>query len=155
MKKFWKNTPSEYKDYLFIYLWGGIWAIVCLINPLILSEELLVVSMVSSRFWSGVALVGATLAVVGLIKRDNLILERAGVSLLMVGPASYAATMAGELVVRSLGGAHFSGISDWRVLALMVFALWPYLFLNKRRRHLRGRVRLVAKIPLSSEDVGK
>lgn len=155
VKKFWKSTPSEYKDYLFIYIWGVIWAALNLVQPRVVGQEVQPLSdlgVISGRFWAAIALIGGVLAVIGLVRKDNLVLERAGVALLMVGPIAYAVTLFGELIFRSVGGEFSSVSSDWRILSLMVFAIWPFLFLNKRRRHLRNRVHLVAKIPLNEEN---
>lgn len=158
VKKFWKSTPSEYKDYLFIYLWGVIWAALNLVQPRVIGQEsqpLSDLGTIAGRFWAGITVIGGILAVIGLVRRDNLILERAGVSLLMIGPVAYAITLLGELAFRGVSGEVSALSSDWRVLTTMVFALWPFLFLNKRRRHLRNRVHLVSKIPLSEEGEKK
>lgn len=158
VKKFWKSTPSEYKDYLFIYLWGVIWTALNLVQPRVVGQEsqpLADLGVLTGRFWAAIALVGGILALIGLVRRDNLVLERAGVSLLMVGPIAYGATLLGELIYRAVSGEIPVISSDWRILVTMVFAMWPFLFLNKRRRHLRNRVHLVSKIPLNEENEKK
>lgn len=159
VKKFWKSTPSEYKDYLFIYLWGVIWGGLNLVQPRVVGQEVQPLGQFGvyvGAFWAAMAVVGGIIAVVGLVRKDNLVLERAGVSLLMIAPVAYAFTLLGELVFRGLvPTAVPSASSDWRLMTLMVFALWPFLFLNKRRRHLRSRVVLVSKIPLTDEDKEK
>ena len=158
VKKFWKSTPSQYKDYLFIYLWGVIWGVLNLVQPRVIGQEvqpLAELGIIAGRFWAAMAIIGGILAVAGLVRKDNLVLERAGVSLLMIAPIAYAATLLGELIFRGVGGEVAAASSDWRILTTMVFALWPFLFLNKRRRHLRNRVVLVSKIPLNNEGEKK
>lgn len=156
LKKFWKSTPAEYKDYLFIYLWGGIWAVLNLIQPrLIGGDQIDAFGIYAGRFWALITIIGAVLAVLGLVRKDNLLLERAGVNLLMVGPVAYSAVMFGELIFRFVDPTVEEVGSSWRVLTVAVFALWPFLFLNKRRRQLKSRVKLVSEIPLPDEDASK
>ncbi len=147
LKRFWGSSPPEYKDYLFIYSWGAIWATAYFFfTP---AATLTVFSTVLVALWAGVTVLGAVLAVAGLLRRDNLLLERFGVNLLMVGPLAYAVTQLGLLVFSAIV-PEFTDDAFARV-HLVFFALWPYLFLNKRRRQLKNRVRLVKKIPLIDE----
>lgn len=142
IRQFWVSSPPEQKDYLFIYSWGAIWALVHLfVTP---TATLTVFSTTLVALWCGVTVFGAALGIYGLVTRDNLLLERFGVNLLMVGPFAYAITQLGIAV-----WATIVGIGDPAArIHLIFFALWPYLFLNKRRRQLKARVKLVKKIPL-------
>lgn len=158
VKKFWKSTPSEYKDYLFIYLWGVIWGGLFLVQPRIIGPEADIAAWSTSagRLWAVISITGGVLAILGLVRKDNLVLERAGVTLLMVGPLAYAATLLGELIIRTSVYPESTSLSaDWRLLTVIVLALWPFLFLNKRHRHLRNRVHLVREIPLNEENESK
>lgn len=142
---FWKSSPPEQKDYLFVYLWGALWALVYLTIPPVASVNLL--GDVLVWVWTGTTVVGAILGILGLVNRDNLIMERFGVTLLMIGPLSFAMTQLGLLLVSAITGVG----NPFPRIHMIFFALWPYLFLNKRRRQLMARVRLVKKIPLVDE----
>lgn len=144
-RQFWASSPPEHRDYLFIYSWGAIWALVYLVAPP--TATLSVFSTTLVLLWTSVTMAGGTLGVFGLIFKDNLLIERFGVNLLMIGPLAYALTQLGLLVFGAV-----TGIGDPMArLHLIFFALWPYLFLNKRRRQLKARVSLVKKIPLMDE----
>lgn len=142
LKEFWTNSPPEHKDYLFIYAWGALWALVYLIFPPTATISVFSTAMV--WLWTGTTILGGFLGVWGLVTRDNLLLERFGVLLLMAGPMAFALTQFGLL---------FLSVGDpFARLHLLFFALWPFLFLNKRRRQLNSRVRIVKKIPLVEES---
>ena len=147
MKKFWANTPSDYKDYLFIYLWGVIWAVLNLVRPLTVDGG--DGGVITVQVLLAVVAAGGIIAITGLVRKNNLLLERLGVLILMIGPATYGLILLGSLIYQSVNGATLD--DNWRLLTVMVYAVWPYLFLNKRRRHLRDRVRLVSKIPTPNE----
>lgn len=146
IRHFWETSPPEQKDYLFVYSWGALWALVYLIaTP---TSTVSVISITIVAFWTLVTMVGGVLGGLGLIRRDNLVVERFGVNLLMVGPLAYALTQLGL----ALFGVVTPVTSDpFARIHLIFFALWPYLFLNKRRRQLKNRVNLVKKIPLYDE----
>ena len=145
IRQFWDNSPPEHKDYLFIYSWGALWALVYLLVTPSATSTVLSATLVS--LWCGVTILGGVLGIIGLVARDNLLLERFGVNLLMTGPLSYALTQLGMAVFGSLTDA----VDPAARVHLIFFALWPYLFLNKRRRQLKARIKLVKKIPLSED----
>lgn len=145
IRQFWENSPPEQKDYLFIYSWGALWAIVYLFaTP---TATITVFSTTLVALWTGVTVLGAGLGFYGLVSRDNLLIERFGVNLLMTGPLAYALTQLGL----AIAGAITDVGEPAARIHLIFFALWPYLFLNKRRRQLKARVKLVKKIPLVNE----
>lgn len=148
LRQFWNSSPPEQKDYLFIYSWGALWSLVYLLaTP---ASTLNVFSVTLVALWTGVTALGGGLGVWGLVTRDNLLVERLGVSLLMIGPFAFALTQLGLMIF-----GLFTGIGDpFARIHLIFFALWPYLFLNKRRRQLKARVKLVKRVPLPDE-VGK
>ena len=146
LREFWENSPPEQKDYLFIYSWGAIWAIVYLFATPTATVTLFSTTLVI--LWTCVTVLGAVLGVTGLVTRDNLLIERFGVNLLMIGPLAYALTQLGLAVFGALTGI----IDPYSHIHLIFFALWPYLFLNKRRRQLKARVKLVKQIPLIEES---
>lgn len=147
IKQFWESSPPEHKDYLFIYSWGALWALVYLFATPAATTTVFSTTLVA--LWCGVTVLGALFGVFGLVTRDNLLWERFGVNLLMVGPLAYALTQLGL----SISGV-LTGVGDPAArIHLIFFALWPYLFLNKRRRQLKARIRLVKRIPL--EGVSK
>lgn len=144
--QFWRSSPPEQKDYLFIYSWGALWALVYLFVPPAATLTVLSTSLVI--LWTGVTILGGALGFYGLVNKDNLLIERLGVSLLMIGPLAFAITQLGLMVFGLL-----TGIGDpLSRLHLIFFSLWPYLFLNKRRRQLKARVKLVKQIPLLDEE---
>ncbi|URP22178.1 hypothetical protein SEA_BIG4_94 [Microbacterium phage Big4] len=144
--QFWRSSPPEQKDYLFIYSWGALWALVYLFVPP--AATLTVFSTALVILWTCVTMVGGALGVFGLVNKDNLLIERFGVNLLMIGPLALALTQLGLMVFGLL-----TGLGDPLArLHLIFFALWPYLFLNKRRRQLKARVKLVKQIPLLDEE---
>lgn len=146
IRQFWENSPPEQKDYLFIYSWGAIWALVYLFaTP---SATVTVFSTTLVILWTCVTVLGGVLGTYGLVTRDNLLIERFGVNLLMIGPLAYALTQLGLAVFGALTGIGDPGAR----IHLIFFALWPYLFLNKRRRQLKARVKLVKQIPLQEES---
>jgi len=151
LRRFWDTSPPEYKDYLFIYAWGAIWALVYLFFTPAATYNLTSTFIVA--LWAGVAVTGACIAIWGLIFRDNLIVERFGVNLLMIGPMAYALTQLGLLIFFAFAAP--AGVEPptdpLSRLHLVFFALWPYLFLNKRRRQLKSRVKLAKKMPLMGE----
>lgn len=147
IRQFWENSPPEHRDYVFIYSWGAIWAIVYLmVTP---TTTTTVFNSTLVLLWCSVTVIGAILGIVGLVQRDNLVVERLGVNLLMIGPLAYALTQLGLAVF----GVVVPSFSDpINRIHLIFYALWPYLFLNKRRRQLKTRVKLVKKIPLYGES---
>ena len=146
LRQFWENSPPEQKDYLFIYSWGAIWALVYLFATPTATITLFSTTLVV--LWTCVTVLGAALGVGGLVTRDNLLVERFGVNLLMIGPLAYAMTQFGLAVFGALTGI----VEPYSRIHLIFFALWPYLFLNKRRRQLKARVKLVKQIPLIEES---
>lgn len=145
--QFWRSSPPEQKDYLFIYSWGALWALVYLIFPP--TATLNVFSTTLVALWTGVTILGGGLGVFGLLTRDNLLVERFGVNLLMIGPFAFALTQLGLMIF----GIIVPVGDPIARLHLIFFALWPYLFLNKRRRQLKARVKLVKRIPLADEEL--
>lgn len=145
IKQFWESSPPEHKDYLFIYAWGALWALVYLFATPTATTTVFSTTLVT--LWCSVTVVGAGFGIYGLVTRDNLLWERFGVNLLMVGPLAYALTQLGLTVFGALTG---EGDPSARI-HLIFFALWPYLFLNKRRRQLKARIRLVKRIPLDGK----
>lgn len=144
---FWKTSPPEHKDYLFIYAWGALWASVYLIaTP---PSTTGVFGATLAYTWCLTMVVGGALGVAGLLRRDNLILERLGISLLMTGPIAFGLTQLGLIIYEY----YSPGENPISRVHLIFLALWPYLFLNKRRRQLKNRVRLLKKIPLGDETV--
>lgn len=150
VRQFWESSPPEQKDYLFIYSWGALWALVYLFaTP---TATVTVFSTTLVIIWCAVTVLGAYLGVYGLVVRDNLLIERFGVNLLMIGPLAYALTQLGLAITGLL--TDVAGDPQARI-HLIFFALWPYLFLNKRRRQLKARVKLVKKIPLPGDGSTK
>lgn len=85
----------------------------------------------------GVAVtVGALLALLGVRRHDNLLLELLGVWVLITGPLAYLITIIVLAVLYALQG-------NTDRLALVFYVALPVLFFNKRRRFLTRRARLL------------
>lgn len=148
--RIWKTLPPEHKDYLFIYLAGLIWATTLLVFTPTITHSFL--GDVVVILWCSSAIIGAILAICGLLNRDNLLLERLGTTLIMVTPLVYSIAQAG-LVVYAFFDPAASGEPTAR-LHLIFLGLWLFLFLNKRRRQLKARVKIVKEAPTASEIQG-
>ena len=149
----WKKLPSEQKDYFFIYITGALWAVTYFfLTPV---ATLGVVDRAVLGLWLGSAVVGAVLAVLGLVRQDNLLVERLGVNILMVTPLIYAALQFAITISILVTHPEGDATTPWYSrVALIVMALWLFLFLNKRRRQLKRRVQEVKLSPLPAESEG-
>lgn len=141
--RFLSQMPPENRDYLLVYAWGALWTtwfVVFTPDPL------------ASLFYRGtvvlvaaVGIVGAVLAIAGVLRGDHLTLERLGVTLMMVQPISYAVfqlvqTIVDLIVIGSTQRSH-----------LVLLGLWPMWWLWKRYRVLSRRVAEAKETPLPSE----
>ena len=142
----WKILPSDHKDYVFIYIAGFIWATVYFFFSPATTYSIL--NQATVYLWTIVTALGAVLAVIGLLTRDNLLMERLGVTLLMTGPIVYSLTQLGLFIYGLYGGLSSDPFDR---IHLIFLALWPFFFLNKRRRQIKKQVREAKKIPLQSE----
>lgn len=131
-----------------IYVWGFVWVLSYLIfTP---TNTFTLLSQVIIWLWCGVAMLGAVLAFVGLVFRDNLLLERLGVNFLMTAPLAFALTQT-ALVIYGLIDPANGVIDSSQRLHLIFLGAWPFLFLNKRRRILKNRVLIARATPLEFE----
>ena len=94
---------------------------------------------------AALGLVGAALAVAGVLRNDHLTLERLGVSLLMVQPIVYAVFQ----LVQTIVDLVLLGTTQRSHLVLL--GLWPAWWLWKRYRVLSRRVAEAKETPLPSE----
>jgi len=153
-KKFrpWSSLPPDNKDYVAIYAWGLIW--VALYLAYAPATTYTVVGRISVVLWCGLAIAGALIALFGLLTRDNLILERLGVTLMMVAPALYALTQfAIFIAILTIPDAYPVGTNAFDRLPIVFLGLWPFFWLNKRRRHLKAQVKVAKSTPLPGEGV--
>jgi hypothetical protein len=145
----WRTLPSEHKDYMLIYAWGFFWVLSYVIftptNTFTLLNQLII------WFWCVASATGAVIAFIGLVFRDNLLLERFGVHLLMIAPAMFALTQTG-LVIYGLLYPDNGVIDASQRIHLIFLGVWPFLFLNKRRRILKKRVIIARATPLEYEN---
>lgn len=142
----WVPLPPDSKDYFLVYLWGMLWAIVYFLLPPVTTLSFL--AHVVIAVWCGVSVVGAFLAILGLLTRDNLLLERLGVTILMVAPGTYAITQLGLFIT----GFFIQLSTDpFGRFHLVFLALWAFFFLNKRRRQIKRKVAEAKATPLESE----
>lgn len=129
------NRSPDDVDYAAIYSTTLLWAVL-LIVFLPAPVRAVIIGPVVTLLGVAVA-VGAAIALLGVIRRDNLVLEHLGLCLLIVGPTAYAAV---QLVLGVLYVMH----GNTERIGTVVYALVPALFFNKRRRFLARRARLLA-----------
>lgn len=143
----WKTQPPEYREYLLIYVIGLLWAVAYYIFPTIDTTKL--VSGLLVAVWCGTTVIGAALSLTGLIRGDNLLLERLGVSITLLAPIIYIFVQIGGALDALWGveGLEAAGTYVPRIL----LGLWLLVFLNKRRRHLARKVRIAKQTPLDRE----
>lgn len=144
----WRTLPSEHKDYMVIYVWGFVWVLSYVVftptNTFTLLNQIII------WFWCLASMSGAVMAFVGLVFRDNLLLERFGVHLLMIAPAAFALTQT-SLVIYGILYPENGVIDPVQRVHLIFLGAWPFLFLNKRRRILKNRVIIARATPLEYE----
>lgn len=145
----WKTLPAEVKDYLFVYVWGILWFVAYLaFSP---ASTFLLLDRPIIALWCIAATVGAVIAIMGLFRRDYLLLERMGVTIMMVGPILYAVTQT-FLIIFYTVNPELSASSPLDRVHLIFLGLWPLVFLIKRLRVLSRRVGVVATTPLEREE---
>lgn len=144
----WRSLPSEHKDYVFIYVWGFLWAVSYLIfTP---TTTFTLVTQTIIWLWTITAMIGSGLALTGLLNGNNLLVERLGVTLLLIAPLAFALTQL-SLVLYALIDSHEAPFDPTQRMHLIFLGFWPFLFLNKRRRQLKNRVLIARATPLASE----
>ncbi len=147
----WKSLAQESRDYLIIYAWGLLWVVVYFFFPPTTTLSILNVGLLAA--WTGASAVGAAIAMWGMLTKDNLLVERFGVTLLMVAPIVYTSTQLGLLVYSLFDPSILSPTGHWYDrLYLVVLGFWPFWFLNKRRRQLTRQVTLAKNTPLAGEN---
>jgi hypothetical protein len=149
MKSFirvWKSLIPEHKDYFFIYLTAVLWAIAfAIFTPP--SAQLIVLDRIFIVLWLGSAILGAVLALSGLLRKDNLLLERLGVTILSATPLIYSSLQLSIMI--SMAYMHAMPAAEWTSrIGLVVMGIWLFLFLNKRRRQLKFRVEELKSAPI-------
>ena len=144
----WRGLPAEHKDYFFVYVAGILWATSYLIftPPTTL---LIVWDRVVIALWLASTLVGASMALYGLLIRDNLLAEKFGVTILTLTPPFCRVRQPGPTSLMS--PVHDPPPGPTSLVHLIFLSLWLWLFLNKRRRQLSRRSRLASITPLPSE----
>lgn len=136
------DRASEAPDLAVIYSTLSAWALLLACFPpkamhsVVLGPVIILLDVVT--------LAGALIALTGVLRRDNLVLEQLGVRLAIAGPLGYALL---ELVLAVVGA--LQGNTDR--FALVAYALLPALYLNKRRRFLAFRAALIATAPVAEE----
>lgn len=130
--------PQEHRDYFFIYIVASLWALSYLLfTPP--TAEIVLLDRVVVWLWLGATVVGSILALIGLITKDNLLLERLGVTILVSSPLVYSALQLGIILYYALGTTHTDDTWLPRIY-LVFFGLWVFFFINKRRRQLSLKV---------------
>lgn len=145
----WKTLPAEVKDYLFVYVWGILWFVAYFsFSP---ASTFILLDRPIIALWCIAATVGGAIAIMGLFRQDYLLLERMGVTIMMVGPILYAATQT-FLIIFYLTNPELAVSSPFDRIHLIFLGMWPLVFLIKRLRVLSRRVGVVAKTPLEREE---
>lgn len=145
----WSTLPADHKDYVFIYLWGSLWSLTYLLFTPTTTVSL--ITELSIILWASIGIIGGFLAFTGLIVRDNLIVERLGVSLLIIAPTVFTAIQLALVIWSFIDPTIFPNSPATNRIALVALGMWPVLFLNKRRRQLKTRVDIAKETPLLSE----
>lgn len=147
--KFWKSITPEHRDYVFVYLSALAWAVSYLIyTPAATSG---IVDSIILFLWLGVAALGAVLALLGIIKKDNLLTEKLGVTFLMTVPMIYVLLQVSIIIYYII--VPEDAVTPWEArLNLIFLGLWLFFFLNKRRRQLARQVRAANNTPLPDES---
>lgn len=143
MKVILKSLTREDRDYVALYAWGIIWALVFLVFASPRLEEVMPRPVVVA--WLIITIAGAALAAAGVLLHRNLELELAGCWPLLAGPGIYSLAI-GILAVQELLADGESPLLPWAV-----FAAWPTLFIMKRIRYLTHSKRLAGRLPTKSE----
>lgn len=144
----WRSLPSEHQDYVFIYAWGFLWAASYLFFTPTTTYALVTQTII--WLWTITAITGSVLALIGLLSGNNLLLERMGVTFLLIAPLAFGLTQI-ALVVYGIVDPLGSPSDPAQRAHLIFLGLWPFLFLNKRRRQLKNRVIIARATPLEGE----
>ena len=134
---------SEERAYLWIYATTILWCIVYLAIPpapvLVTFDRPLTIA------WPLAGIVGAAIAMTGILARDNLLIERAGVTVLLAAPGTYTLIQAGVAISEhvTLGASN-----RWHLI--IVFTLL-FEFFFKRYRRLGRWVREAKNTPLEGD----
>lgn len=142
----WKRLPHDHRDYVYIYVTVLLWALAYyFFTPPI--TELLVLDRLVLSLWLGVTIFSSVVAITGLLTRNNLLLERFGVTVLSITPLIYASLQVA--LITYLAVLPDLDISTWQNRIYLVFlGAWGFIFLNKRRRDLSHRVYEIKNSPV-------
>jgi len=145
----WKRLSHDHRDYVYIYVTVLLWALAYyFFTPPI--TQLLVIDRFVLSLWLGATIFSSVVAMWGLLSRNNLLVERLGVTVLSITPLIYAALQVALIFYLAV----FSGedADSWQTRIYLVFlGIWGFIFLNKRRRQLSRRVHEI-KLSQKEED---
>lgn len=146
-KRRWKNMIPEHRDYTFIYSIAILWALSYFVfvpsSALVIVTDMIVISL-----WVFSTLVGALIALHGVLIRDNLLLERLGVNILAPTPLIYSAIQLSIIILEIVAPSNFDSGVEWQDrVPLVLMGIWLFAFLNKRRRQLKHRVQELKTAP--------
>ena len=140
-------TGYEHRDYFYIYIAASLWALSYLIfTPP--TADIVILDRIVVWLWLGATVVGSLVALIGLVTRDNLLLERLGVTILVSSPIVYSALQIGIILYYSLGTTYTEETWLSRIY-LVFFGLWVFFFINKRRRQLSLRVAQLKQLEIT------
>jgi hypothetical protein len=144
----WKMLTTDQREYVVIYIVAILWCVSYLIFfPL---TTALLVDRTVFILWILPVIVGSVLAILGTVSGDNLILERLGVTLVMIGPAMYGLFQIGLTVFFLMTAPE--GVDLTARIPLVILLVWLFLLLNRRHRQLGTLVREAKNTPLASEE---
>ena len=148
--RFWRSITPEHRDYLYVYMSALLWSVTYFVFTPAATDSIILDRLITS-FWLVTASIGAILAIIGLLTKDNLIVERLGVTLVMLTPIVY--TLIQIAIIFYYIIVPEDAVTPWESRINLVFlGLWIFFFLNKRRRQLSRQVREAKKRPLASEN---
>lgn len=142
-----RETVGVQRKYLFVYAASFLWALSYALYTPLASVNLITQSGVYA--WTGYTMLASTIGMIGILRKNNLLVERLGVSLLMLTPIIYSFMNFGIMMYEA-----FSPAPDFPLLRIsgMFFGLWLYIPLSYRRRDLAARVKEATKTPLDTES---
>jgi len=131
-----RGTTGTRKEYLYIYSVSFLWALSYAVFTPAASVDVLTYSGII--VWTGLTMIAAVVGIAGILKRSNLILERLGVTILMITPLTYAVLQLGIIIYEIRSPEPDTPLMR---ISVILIGLWLFIPLNYRRRELANRVK--------------
>lgn len=142
------RLPSEDRARVFAYAGLALWGVVYAIFPPISSQ--LALDFTLRMIWMSVTVIGAVVAMIGLLKHIDIKMEMPGLTFALLGPLFYTVTQLSFVIAPTSS----SGDPASRY-ALLVYALLPVLFALPRIIGLLSAARRLKRINTESVDTAR